>query len=287
MKDKTFNAYKKCILLIAKEKYKNIRNRKFCLDYYLTNFILVLKHVTKWESVLINTNDNTIMKYHWKTIYNEFNKWTKDGIFKKAFESFLKNNYFKISKVRQNKNIKMLIDVTKINNKKGSECNVINNEYKKKNITPIVLICDENKLPIGVTNMKVKNVYKNGNKTCNHDVKGIQDALDTIPFEIPSYVTIHLIGDKGYITQNKFTVGKHVIQITTPKRKNQKNKNTKKEFKILQKRYRIENLFASIKSNNRINTRMETNLNNYFSFLYLTLLEIYFNYIDKNNIQLV
>ena len=35
MKDKTFHAYKKCILLIAKEKYKNIRNRKFCLDYYL------------------------------------------------------------------------------------------------------------------------------------------------------------------------------------------------------------------------------------------------------------
>ena len=51
MKDKTFNAYKKCILLIAKEKYKNIRNRKFCLDYYLTNFITLINQ----NFILINS----------------------------------------------------------------------------------------------------------------------------------------------------------------------------------------------------------------------------------------
>jgi hypothetical protein len=44
-------------------------------------------------------------------------------------------------------NINLFIDVTKISNKYDSEGIAINCEYKKKNITPITLICDQNKLP--------------------------------------------------------------------------------------------------------------------------------------------
>ena len=48
---------------------------------------------------------------------------------------FMKENYFKISKVKQNKKINLFIDVIKISNKLGSEFVTINYEYRKKNVT--------------------------------------------------------------------------------------------------------------------------------------------------------
>ena len=66
-------------------------------DYYIENFIHVLNNVTKWENLmLINKN---VKKYHWKTIYNEYVKWSKDGIFELAYKDFLKEHYFKLSKL--------------------------------------------------------------------------------------------------------------------------------------------------------------------------------------------
>ena len=35
-----------------------------------------------------------------KSIYNEFNKWTKDNVFEEAFYKFINDKYFKISKER-------------------------------------------------------------------------------------------------------------------------------------------------------------------------------------------
>ena len=136
---------KEIILKIAKEKYPEIRKRKYNLNYYLENFIHVLNDLVKWQSLkLINTKSK---EYHWKTIYNEFNKWS-NNIFKDAFYLFIKTNYFKISKVKKDKKINLLIDVTKITNTLGSELIAVNCEYKKKNVTALTVICDQNKLPL-------------------------------------------------------------------------------------------------------------------------------------------
>jgi hypothetical protein len=43
-----------------------------------------------------------------KSIYNEFNKWTKDKVFEEAFYKFVNDKYFKISKVKKDKNINLL-----------------------------------------------------------------------------------------------------------------------------------------------------------------------------------
>jgi hypothetical protein len=70
MKDAIFKVYKSCVLEIANNAYKNVRNRKFKLDYYLNNFLLLLNDVNKWKTLsVINQNQK---KFHWKTIYNEF-----------------------------------------------------------------------------------------------------------------------------------------------------------------------------------------------------------------------
>jgi hypothetical protein len=281
MKDKTTKVYLKCILEVAKSKYKERRKRKYELKEYLTAFIKVLKTFTKWEG-LRSTDD----KYpnHWKSVYNEFNKWTKDGIFNIAFDTFVKNNYFKLNKIRNNRRITMFIDATKINNLRGKEGLTMNNEYRKKNITPLTVICDDNKLPIAFSNIGPNKVFNNGRKTACHEITGVQSALDTIPFEIPSYVNIDIIGDKGYLTREIFHIKNRIVSIIAPKRKNQKVKNTNKERKLLNKRSKIEHVFATLKSNHRVYVRCETKLKQYCSFVYLSMLEMYFNFIERNNI---
>ena len=65
----------------------------------MRNFIYVLSDIVHWSSLsLINKDDNS---FHWKTIYNEFNKWTKDNIFEDAFYTFIKEKYFKISQIKK------------------------------------------------------------------------------------------------------------------------------------------------------------------------------------------
>ncbi len=72
------------------------------------------------------------------------------------------------------------------------------------------------------------------------------------------------------------------VNIITPKRKNQHTQNTDKEKKYLNDRHIIENLFATIKSNNRLMTRKDKKLKNYLSFLYINMIEIHIKHALKN-----
>jgi hypothetical protein len=283
MKDKIFNVFKKCILEKANVKYKNVRTRKCNLDYYLDCFILLLNELNSWKTLTkLKSNNN---KFHWKTVYNEHRKWCNDNIFKDAFDTFIKNNYFKHSNVRQNKKLNLFIDVTKIHNLKGSEGITINNEYRKKNITPLTVVCDKNKLPLCVSVLPCNKIFKNGRKTTCHDVKGIQPSLDSLGFAnelpIPNYVVCNVIGDKGYISKNKYFIGKRNVTLITPKRKNQKEKTTNYDKKQLRDRYKVENLFATIKAYNRVNVRHETKLNTYLSFVYMSFLIEHIKHCNK------
>ena len=240
MKDKIYNAFKKIVLHIANKKYPNIRKRKYTLEYYLQNFIYVLSDLVHWTSLsLLHKNDKD---FHWKTIYNEFNKWSKDNIFEEAFYEFIKKKYFKISQIKKHKKLNLFIDVTKIINKFGSEGVTINCENKKKNITPITMICDQNKLPLCMSNIEMNKIIYNKRKTAKHEIKNVQKTLDKINIEVKDYVDINIIGDRGYITKEKFTINNRQLPIITPKRKNQKNKyssHKQKDQKLLQDRHKI------------------------------------------------
>jgi hypothetical protein len=276
MKDRTFQVFKKYILYFAEKKYKTTRKRKYSFDYYIKCFIQILSDYNKWENLKLD-NDKP---YHWKSIYNEFNKWSKDNIFEEAFNCFIKENYFKLSKLKKNKSINLFIDVTKINNKSGSENIGINVEYKKKNITSLTVICDINKIPIGIKYVDI-NIRPNKKNTFKHEIKNVQNTLNTIPINFKGY-KVNLIGDKGYITQKKFKLGYKKISIITPKRKNQKIQNTYYEKELLKDRHKIENFFASLKTFNRISLRKDKNITNYMSFVYIGLLKYVFNYNDMN-----
>ena len=92
---------KKYMIDIITSKYPIKPKRKYSIDYYLDNILLMLYDIIKWKSLsLIHKNKYT---YHWKTIYNEFNKWSNDKVFELAFNKFVFNEYFKISKVKKDK----------------------------------------------------------------------------------------------------------------------------------------------------------------------------------------
>ena len=83
----------------------------------------------------------------------------------------------KLASLRQ---INLLIDGTKINNKHGSENvgmnwathNFFKNcEYRKKNITNLVFITDENKLPLSYYCNKIKEIKPYGRTTLEHESK--------------------------------------------------------------------------------------------------------------------
>jgi hypothetical protein len=278
MKNKTFQQYKKYILEIAKIKYKEKRKRKYSLDYYLSKMIMVLKDITKWEVLKYNCESKN--QFHWKTIYNEFVKWSNDDIFNIAFNKFVSENYFKIKKIKKNQQINLFVDVTKINNKKGCEAISVNYENKKKNVTNIMCICDENKLPLGINYLKQSKKYPNGKKSVTHEILGLQETLNNISINIKN--PINIIGDKAYISSKDFFYNNKKVILVSPKRRNQKNKNTKKEKKLLKSRNKIENLFSDLKVYNRIDKRMETKIHHYLSFFYLGMLEYYFKYLEKH-----
>ena len=280
MKTNIYKYFEKYIIEIVKNKYPQKRKRKYTFEYYLENFIYVLNDIVKWSSLHIL--DKKQKSYHWKSIYNEFNKWTKDNVFEQAFYKFINDKYFKISKVKKDKNINLFIDVTKIANSLGSEGIAINGEYKKKNVTHLTVICDQNKLPLSVSCLAINKTIYNGRKTSVHEIKSVQNTLNNIDLSIKDYINLNLIGDRGYISQEKFKIMGRKLNTITPKRKNQHIKNTHKEKKLLKNRHIIENLFATIKSNNRLMLRKDKKLNNYLSFLYMNMLEIHIKYALTN-----
>ena len=99
---------------------------------------------------------------------------------------------------------------------------------------------------------------------------------------------INLISDKGYIKGDDYRnkiYNENKIKLITPKKRNMKN--NKQDINdidelLLKDRYKIEHIFAKIKSNNHLMIRTEKSIINYLSFIYISFLEIY---LDQNQLS--
>jgi hypothetical protein len=262
------------ILLKLVEKYiPSIRKCKYTNKYFLNQFKNMLRDVVCWESLTITKDYPKNIEYHYKYLNQVFNKWVKFNLFELAYTELLKNHYFKLNKILTSKTLNLFIDTTYIINKYGVENITKNPEYKKKKVTKLSNVCDENKNILAVINCET---HFNENKKCNvfsHDIKSVQNTLDKIKIKIPTYVRTKLVGDKAYITQDLFDLYGKNIKIIAPKRKNQKTKNTKTEKKVLDKRYVVENSNANFKKPERVMVRKDKKIKNYMGFVYLSLLE--------------
>ena len=77
-------------------KYRHIKYKnKYSNQYYIDMMFHLLKDINNWHFLknIIGYGDNnkSIPKYHYVTIKNKFNEWSKKGIFEKAFNKY-KNN---------------------------------------------------------------------------------------------------------------------------------------------------------------------------------------------------
>ena len=90
--------------------------------------------------------------------------------------------------------------------------------------------------------------------------------------KIPDNKTTKLVGDKGYVTSEKFKLNnKKRTKMIYPKRKNQKTENTKIELKILKKRGSVERSINVLKKPDRLARRKDRKIENYMGFVYLRL----------------
>lgn len=159
----------------------------------------------------------------------------------------------------------IIIDNTLIINKYGSEeIGYGNGETRKKKYTSLTAIINENKKLILIfNNESIKNENIN---TLPHDTKSLLLSVNKLKNKINKKTNI--IGDKGYII-NKNKINNEYVNIITPKRINQKIKNSNFEKEKLKIRYKIENWFSRLKNFNRILVRRDKLISTYMGFVYL------------------
>jgi hypothetical protein len=255
--------YKKTILCIANERLPYKRKPKYDNEYFLNMFIHVLDDGTSYNA--LERIFNYTSKYHYKYINQVFNKWTKLNIFKDANDICV-NKY--ISKnINCHTTFETYIDTTNINNKYSRE--LINyGSNKKKKICKLSVISDKNIL------LQI-NLF-NGNV---HDSKTTKIEINNLINKI-SYRKINICSDKGYINnelKNKL-VHKN-INLITPYRKNQQNKNTKHEKNILNNRYHVKHMNNIFKKHSRITERKDHKINTFVSFIYIASIKQIHKYI--------
>ena len=256
--------FKKLCLIEINKLNKHIDRKrykaKYSDEYYLNFIFYMLNDINKWSFIVKLKDYNSKFKYHYKTIYNKFIYWTKNKVFYNAFYNY----HFK-----QNTNL-LLIDATSINNKYGSECIVINPEYRKKKITKLSVVSNKNNFIHSVEVFEIKN-ENDKYKTSVHDVKMISKSLDKININNKSKY-FNLLGDKAYKTKENYKLNKKSIKIITPDKLNTIVKNTKFKNKKLKKRIKVENVINNIKRYERVKTRKDRNITTFMSWIYIASL---------------
>ena len=268
----------------TKKGSKKIYNNN---DFFYYSFINFMENGQSWRSM------NNICSY--STYYRKFKLWTVNNVFiniYKIFIFYLKNN--KILKYADLKNT--FIDSSNIRNKQAIDCIERNYADKGKNATKISVITSKSGIPL--SSLLVP---------CNiHDVKTVIKTIKN------SYISLNkskLGGDKGYISKaltNELNKNYDIKLITCERKKrrtknkiiyDKKNKvkhsdkpNNKKNTKFLKQRIIIENMFAWIKNNKRLQLRYDKYCKNYKSFVNLAFIKLVINrfsnqYFIKNNIK--
>lgn len=245
---------------------KNKRTPKYSIEYYLYNIVLVMKETTSWKSL---NKFYDFKPYHYKTINKIHLKWSKLNIYNIVYNKLLQKNI--LDKLKGSKNLTLFIDSTNIYNKNGSE-NVGFGANPKKKESKLSIICDEHKNVLSLT--LVNTNKKISNYTLPHDSKTTTTSINDLLKNKFKCNKIFLIGDKGYILNEKnkqILFKKYKIEIVHPHRKNQKKKTSKKHKKLLKKRYVVENVISKLKQCNRVCFRKDRLKSTYIGFCFLAL----------------
>ena len=161
-------------------------------------------------------------------------------------------------------------------NKNGCK-NVGYGQDPKKKKTRVSAICNKKKQIISmvIINTTSKNDKFNKNKKINtlkHDSKTIDESIDNLLIDVFKCKQLKLVGDKGYFKtkeDKKILVETKNTQIIHPHKKNQKIRTPKSSKILLEDRYVIENVFATLKRFDRICLRKDKLDSTFKGFLFL------------------
>jgi len=253
-------------------EFPSKRKSKYSNSYYLQKIIFILKSGCSFREATCDHHKRN----HYSTVYKKFQNWLNKGIFDNLYEELIKKYKNKFYKHQKKSNILILfIDSTNIRNKNGKELIGSNYQDKYKNGTKITTICDQNKFPLTMDVIEA-NI---------HDSKRIHKSLDLLETGIGKTYEIFLVGDKGYIVNDtaKKVLLKRKVKLVHPYRKNQKRTNTKYEKRILKDRHNVENLFAILKQNKKIQQRYEATKKSFTGFIKLAYIYIGYRILLKES----
>ena len=212
--------------------------------------------LTRLETNLTWNRLSTIYNISKSHIHNIFYKWTSYGVFKNAYDTFLKKYKIYIN------NEEAYIDTTTILNKYGyiNTTGYNSFESKKHKCNKLSIISSANGIPLGIK-------LDGGNI---HDIKLL---IETLPKKTFFKV---LYADKGYnsIKLKKRLLITRKIKLIYPYKKNQIDINTIEDSHGLKNRMRVEHVNNFLKQNKALNTRYEKDISNFESLVYLGCLKL-------------
>ena len=229
------------------------RHNKYPLKEYIDGIWYVLRGGIPWRLLQ--------RKGHWSTYYKKFTEWSKEGVFKLAFN--ILHKILKRQKYLDEAEYKDLyIDSTMVRNVLGSNGVGVNHYDRGRKGSKVSVICTRSGIPI---HMKITGSHV-------HDSKIMMEQIPEITIKI---VGSRLIGDKGYVSKvNKDVLVQKGITLIYPHKKNSQKTNTVLEKELLKSRHIIENLFSWSRNNRRLKLRYERNVSHFESFYYLGLIHI-------------
>jgi transposase len=245
-------------------------NSIYSLDFILQEIIFVLKTGVPWRNLRSNNN------IHWNTVYFHFNRLIKNDIFSTAYSNLHSLYISKIKKING-----IVVDSSFFQNKFGKNNISRNKFYKNKNGYKLSLLTDLNGIPFSLINVK----------SSVHDCKIFEEHkidIDKFNKYIPSNNSIYFLADKAYVSKNinnYFRTKK--IKVLIPNKKNKignRKHFTADQKEFYKKRLVIERLFMKIKRFRRINMIFESNIATFNEFIFLSLIYILDNFMEKKNI---
>ena len=188
----------------------------------------------------------------WKTVFYYFTQWTKQNLFKNAYQHLLK--------IRQKtrRDAYHIIDSTYIKNVYGIDCIGRNPSDRGRNATKMSALVNDEGIPISV-------VFVKGNK---NDVITLQETLDAVL--VPKIKDkIPFMGDKGYPSKKNSQIVTNAGYLDRISRR--KHKVGRRQNK---KRCTVEHTFSWIDKYRRLIMRFDKKITAFEAFTFIALSSI-------------